>query len=124
MESSAFRSHPRTSDPLAVIAVVTGTVGALCSGLLWLYQLHPESSLLGSYSYEMAQGGPLRTNILNLAMILGAAAIVASLLGLLGTRRVRGVVTGGVLLGAFALSYPVCAMLNLVDAPFKFHFGL
>jgi hypothetical protein len=124
MESSAFRSHPRTSDPLAVIAVVTGTVGALCSGVLWLYQFHPESSLLGSYSYEIARGGPLRTNILNLALILGVAAIVASLLGLLGTRRVRNVVTGGLLLGAFALSYPVCAMLDLVNVPLKFHLGL
>jgi hypothetical protein len=123
MESSAFRSHPRTSDPLAVIAVVAGTVGALCSGLLWLYQLQPGSSLMGAYAYELAHGGPLRTNLVTLALVLGGAAIVASLLGLLGTHRVRRVVVGGMLLGAIALSYPVCAMLNLVDAPLSFHLG-
>lgn len=124
MESSAFRSHSRTSDPLAVIEVVAGSIGALCSGLLWLYQRRPDNSLLGSYAYELAHGGPLRTNLVNLALILGGVAIVASLLGLLGSRRVRTVVPGGLLLGAIAISYPVCAMLNLVDAPLKLHLGL
>jgi hypothetical protein len=124
MESSVFRSHPRTSDPLALMAVVAGTVGALCSGLLWLYQLQPGSSLMGAYAYELSHGGPLWSNLVNLAWILGGGAIIASVLGLLGTHRVRPVVVGGLLLGTIALSYPVCAMLNLVDAPFSFHLGL
>lgn len=123
MESSAFRSHPRTSDPLAVAAIVTGTVGALCSIVLWLYQLRPGNTLLGPYAYELARGGPLRTNLVSLALVLGGVAVVASLLGVLGARRVRSVVTGGLFLGAIALSYPICAMFNLVDAPLGFHLG-
>lgn len=102
---------------LGVITAVTGVAGAACSLALWLYQSQPSNSLLGSYGWEMAHGGPLRTDLIQLALVLGVVAITAGLLSSLGSREAPRSVPIGLVLGILALSYPVMAMLHAVSAP-------
>jgi hypothetical protein len=102
---------------LAVVTVVTGVAGAVCSLVLWLYQAQPANSLLGSYAWEVAHGGPLRTNLIELALVLGIVAITAGLLSTVGSREAPVSVPIGLVLGLMALSYPVMEMLHIVGTP-------
>lgn len=104
-------------DLLAVVTAVTGAAGAVCSLVLWLYQSQPSNGLLGSFAWEVAHGGPLRTNLIQLALVLGIVALTAGLLSSLGSRQAPLSVPIGLVLGLVALSYPVMAMLHIVGTP-------
>ena len=97
-----------------MLASLAGGVGAVASVILWMYHWKPQSPLLGSYAFEMVHGGPMRDDLIALALGCGIAAVAASVLGTLGSRRVRATLPVGLLLAAIALSYPVCALLHLV----------
>jgi hypothetical protein len=97
-----------------MMAAIAGGVGAVAGVILWMYHWKPQSSFMGSYAFEMVHGGPMRDNLIGLALGCGVAAIAAALLGTFGSRRVRATLPVGLILGAIALSYPVCALLHLV----------
>jgi hypothetical protein len=102
---------------MGVVTAVTGVAGTLCSLVLWLYQAQASSTLLGPYAWEIAHGGPLRTDLIQLAFVLGIVAITAGMLSSLGSREAPPSVPIGLILGAAALSYPVMAMLHVVGVP-------
>lgn len=103
---------------LGVIALLSGVAGAVTTAVLWFYQGRPQAPVLGRYGVEIANGGPLREDLILLAVLLGTVAVVGAILSSMG-----GPATGSSLasmcLGAFALTYPVMTWLNLVSAPLR-----
>jgi hypothetical protein len=108
-----FSSSGRHSNPLGVIAIITGLAGALGSGVLWVYRLNPDSTILGKYSAEISLGGALADQIALLAAILGVMAIIGSIMSTTGGEGAGGYFIG-LVLGLVALSYPVLTWLNVV----------
>ena len=108
-----FGSSGRRSNPLGVIGIITGLGGALASGVLWVYRLNPDSTILGKYSAEFALGGTLADQVALLAAILGVMAIIGSVMSTTGGEGAGGYFLG-LVLGLVALSYPVLTWLNVV----------
>ena len=57
--AGVFGSSGRRSNPLGVLSVITGIAASAASFVLWIYQVAPDSRLLGQYSAEVASGGQL-----------------------------------------------------------------
>lgn len=115
----AVGTRARPGNSLGVLAAICGVAGAVTTGVLWLYQQRPTSPLLGDYGYEVAHGGPLRDDLILLAALLGGVAILAALLSSIGGPTKPSAIAA-VLLGAFALTFPVLVWLDLVSAPLRF----
>jgi hypothetical protein len=113
-----FGSSGRHGDPLGVIAALVGVAGAACSALMWIYQINPDSTFLGSYSAQMTNGGRLGSQLVLLAAVFGLMAIIAGILSSLGGRAGASVVIA-LVLGVVALSYPVLSWLNVVSGPLR-----
>ncbi len=116
--SKVFGSSGRRTNPIGVISIVTGIAGAAASAILWIYRIQPASRILGKYSAEFAAGGQLSRQLAVLAAVLGAMAIIASMMS-----TTRGEGGGGyfigLVLGLAALSYPLLTWLNIVSGPLK-----
>ena len=109
-----FGSSGKTSNPLGVVGAVVGAIGAGFSALLWLYHFNPDSTILGSYSAQMAHGGQLADQLGTLAIVFGAIAVVLGIIGGLGGRGAGSTVLS-MILGIIALSYPVLNALHLIE---------
>ena len=116
--SGIFSSSGRHGDPLGVVAAVVGIGGAASSALLWVYQINPDSTILGKYSAQMASGGRLSSQLVLLAAVLGVMAVISGILSSLGGRA-GGAVILALVLGVVALSYPVLSWLNVVTGPLR-----
>jgi hypothetical protein len=108
-----YSSSGKTANPLAGLGILCGILGAACSAVLWLYHFQPDSTLLGSYSEQVAHGGVLADQLRILAATLGVMAIIAAIAAGLGGRG-GGTIVAALLLGIAALSYPVLTWLNVV----------
>jgi len=107
-----YGSSGKVSDPLAGIGVIVGIVAAALTAILWLYHYQPDSTLLGSYSTQITStelGDQMRV----LAAVLGLMAVIAGIAASLGGRG-RATSIAALLLGIFALSYPVLDYLDFV----------
>ena len=113
-----FGSSGKRSNPIGVISIVTGIAGALTTAVLWIYQVQPSSRIMGSYSAELAAGGRLSSQLTTLAAVLGLMAVLASMMSSSGGEGGGGYFIG-LVLGLFALSYPVLTWLNIVSGPLK-----
>jgi hypothetical protein len=113
MSSKLFGSSGRRSNPIGVISIITGLAGALASGVLWVYRLNPDSTILGKYSAQLSAGGVLVDQIAMLAAILGVMAVIGSVMSSTGGEGAGGYFIG-LVLGLVALSYPVLTWLNVV----------
>src|SRR5688572_10246081 len=111
MSSKIFGSSGRRSNPIGVISILTGLIGALASGVLWVYRLNPDSTILGQYSAQLGHGGGLTGQIAMLAAILGLMAVIGSVMSSTGGEGAGGYFIG-LVLGLVALSYPVLTWLN------------
>jgi len=89
-------------------------IGAAFSVILWIYQFNPDSSILGSYSVQVASGGPMADQLSTLALVFGLIALVMGIAGGLGGRGNSSTIAS-ILLGVVALSYPVLNALHLVE---------
>jgi len=78
----------------------------------------PSSPLLGGFGYEIAHGGPLREDLILLAGLLGAVAVLSAILSSIGGATKLSAVAA-LLLGAFALTLPVLAYFDVVQAPIR-----
>ena len=103
-------------NPLRIAAAVCGIAGALIASMLWLYQQRPHSPLLGRYGYEVAHGGPLRDDRILVAALLGIVAVLSAILSSIGGTA-KPSAMAGVLLGVFALTYPVMVWLDMIGTP-------
>ncbi len=108
----------RRTNPIGVVSIVTGIAGALCSGVLWVYQIEPGSQILGKYSAQLAAGGILSDQVTSLAAVLGMMALITSIMASSGWEG-GGAYFIGLVLGLVALSYPVVSWLNIVSEPLK-----
>ena len=108
-----YGSSGKTANPLAGLGILCGILGATCSAVLWLYHFQPDSTILGSYSEQIANGGVLADQLRVLAATLGAMAIIAAIAAGLGGRG-GGSIVAALLLGIAAMSYPVLTYLNVV----------
>ena len=108
----------KPGNTLGVVAATCGLVGVVTTMVLWLYQQRPESSLLGQYGHEIAHGGPLREDLILLAGFLGGVAVVAAILSSIGGLTKPSAITA-LLLGAFALTYPVLTWLDVIGTPLR-----
>jgi hypothetical protein len=113
-----FGSSGKRSNPIGVISIVTGFAGALMTAVLWIYQIQPSSRIMGGYSAELAAGGQLSSQLTALAAVLGLMAVLASMASSTGGEGGGGYFIG-LVLGLFALSYPVLTWLNIVSGPLK-----
>jgi hypothetical protein len=113
-----FGSSGRHSNPIGVISVITGIGGALTSAVLWIYEIEPGSQILGSYSSEVASGGLLAEQLVAMAAILGLMAVIGSMMTSSSGEGGGGYFIG-LVLGLFALSYPVLTWLDIVSGPLR-----
>jgi hypothetical protein len=118
MGERLFRSSGRTSNPLGMIAMVAGAAGTVCGSVLWVYQLNPDTTILGRYSAQLATGGQLSDEMKALAAVLGAMAVIGAILSSFGGKA-KGPAVIGLVLGVIALTYPVLSWLNIVIRPLR-----
>ena len=109
-----FGSSGKTSNPMGTVGTLVGVLGAAFSTILWIYQFNPDSSLLGTYSIQITNGGPMADQLSTLALVFGLIAVVLGIAGGLGGRG-TGSTIASILLGVVALSYPVLNALHLVE---------
>lgn len=115
--SKVFGSSGKRSNPIGFVSIFAGLCGAACSAVLWIYRIHPESRLLGSFSAEVASGGTLARQLATLAAVLGVMAILAAITATSGGSG--GSYFVGLVLGLAALSYPVLTWLKVVSGPLQ-----
>jgi hypothetical protein len=116
--AGVFGSSGRRSDPLGVMAVVTGLAASLASGVLWIYQVAPQSQLLGEYSAEVASGGQLADQLTALAAVLGLMAVLGSIMTSSSGEGGGGYFVG-LILGLIGLSYPLLTWLDVISKPLR-----
>ena len=109
-----YSSSGKTANPAGTVGVLVGIIGAAFSVILWFYHYNPTSTLLGSYSAELAAGGQLADQLKLLALVLGAIAVVLGIVAGLGGRGGSTAVFA-ILMGAVALSYPVLSGVNMIS---------
>ncbi len=114
--AGVFGSSGRHANPMGVVSIVSGLAGALTSAILWIYRVHPESQILGKYSAEVAHGGRLGEQLVVLAAVLGLMAILSSIMTSSAGQGGGGYFIG-LVLGLFALSYPLLTWLNIISGP-------
>lgn len=116
--AGVFRSSGKRSNPLGVVAVVSGLAAALASAVLWIYRVEPTSRILGQYSAEVAAGGQLAEQLAALAAVLGLMAILGAIMTS-SSGDAGGGYFIGLVLGLFGLSYPVLSWLNVISGPLR-----
>jgi hypothetical protein len=115
MNVAVATTSPRGSI-LGTVAFLCGVAGTVTTAVLWLYQRRPHSPVLGRYGHEIANGGPLREDLILLAVLFGTVAIVGAILTSMGGTANASAIAS-MCLGAVALTYPVMSWLDLVSAP-------
>jgi hypothetical protein len=114
--AGVFGSSGRHANPMGVVSIVSGLAGALTSAILWIYRVHPESQILGKYSADVAHGGQLGEQLVVLAAVLGLMAVLSSIMTSSAGQGGGGYFIG-LVLGLFALSYPLLTWLNILSGP-------
>ena len=113
-----FGSSGHRSNPAGVIGLVAGLGGALAAGVLWVYKLNPDSTIMGKYSAEIAHGGVLAGQLSVLAAVLGVMAIIGAMLASTGGEGASAYFIG-LVLGIAALTYPILTWLHVVSGNFE-----
>ncbi|HWC71819.1 MAG TPA: hypothetical protein VG993_11705 [Actinomycetota bacterium] len=111
----AIGTHHRPSDPLGVVAVLSGVAGFVSTFVLWLYQMRPTSAM-GSWLASELAVDRLHEDLIVLAALCGTVAIVGAVLSSFGGPA-RSSTVAAILLGATALTYPVLAWQGVVGMP-------
>lgn len=111
-----YQSSGRTRNPLGVVAVLAGVVGAGASTLLWAYQYDPNGLLVRSIASKLGPGIALGDRLVLLAAICGAIAVVMAIAGSLGG-SMRGSSVLATVFGVIALSYPVLTWFQVISRP-------
>ncbi len=109
-----YQSSGRVANPFGTIGVLTGVIGAAFSVILWFHHYNPGTTILGSYSTQLAGGGQFADQLGVLAAVFGLIAVVSGIIGGFGGKG-GATTVASLLLGVVALSYPVLNALNLVE---------
>jgi hypothetical protein len=114
---SSGRSY---TDPIGLVALMTGLAGALLSIALWVVRSQPETMVFGTYGRQLAAGGPFASQVAILATVLGTMALLLGIVSSVGGRAHLST-SLAIVLGLVALSYPVLTALNVVTSPLRPH---
>jgi hypothetical protein len=115
-----YQSSGRTRNPLGVVSVIVGIVGAAASVVLWAYQYDPQGALVRSFAYRLGPGLVLGDRLVVVAAICGAFAVFTAIAGSMGGSS-RGSAVVSIVLGVIALSYPALTWLQVFTRPLLHH---
>jgi hypothetical protein len=115
-----YQSSGHTRNPLGVVAVFVGAIGALASVTLWAYQYDPHGPIVRSIASSLGPGFAFGDTLVVFAAIFGALAVIAAIaVSVGGSTRASSVVA--TLLGVVALSYPLLAWFKVLTRPLLRH---
>jgi hypothetical protein len=115
-----YQSSGHTRNPLGVVSVSVGIVGAAASAILWAYQYDPNGPLVRSLAERLGPGLASGDALVLFAAIFGTFAVVSAIaLSVGGSARASTFVA--VAIGVFALSYPVLSWLKGLTRPLLRH---
>ena|SRR2546428_10862376 len=113
-----YASSGRSRNPFGFLATLVGLVGAVCSLVLWTYQLNPSSNVIRSFSARLGPGGLLGDRLSLVAVVCGALAIGMAIVFSMGG-KMRASTGVAIALGVLAVSYPALSALKVVARPFS-----
>ena len=111
-----YQSSGHTRNPLGVVSVFVGIVGALISGVLWAYHFDPNGPFVQSIASKLGPGLAFGDGMVILAAICGGLAIAMAIAGSVGGST-KGSSAIAIVFGVIALSYPVLSWLRLLSRP-------
>ena len=111
-----FGSSGTKANPMTVVGVVVGLVGAGCSAILWLHRISPDSRFIVSVTSRLTSNSVLGDRLEVVALAAGIIAILIGVVSAIGGRKAGSGVVVAVVLGLGALSYPVLVSLNLMGS--------
>jgi len=115
-----YQSSGRAANPLGVVSVSVGAIGAFASVVLWAYQYDPHGAFLRSLTARLGSGLVMGDGLMTTALVCGAASVAMAVAGSLGG-RLRGSAIVSIVLGVVALSYPILSKLDIVTRPLIHH---
>jgi hypothetical protein len=115
-----YQSSGRTANPLGVVSVLVGAVGAFASIVMWAYQYDPRGAFVRSIAAKLGPGVALGDGLVTVGLVCGAAAVAMAVAGSFGG-RMRGSAVVAIVLGVVALTYPVLSKLEIVTRPLIHH---
>jgi hypothetical protein len=111
-----YQSSGRTRDPLGVVCVLVGAIGAAASAVLWAYQYGPGGLLIRSVASKLGPGLGLGDGLILFAAVCGIFAVGMAIAGSIGGST-RGASVVAIVLGVLALSYPTLTWLQVITRP-------
>jgi hypothetical protein len=111
-----YQSSGHTRNPLGVVSVFVGVVGALASAVLWAYHYDPGGPFVRSIASKLGPGLALGDGMVLLAAICGGLAITMAIAGSVGGST-KGSSAIAIVFGAIALSYPVLSWFKVLSRP-------
>jgi len=115
-----YQSSGRTRDPLGVVCVLVGGIGAAASAVLWAYQYDPGGLLVRSVASRLGPGLGLGDGLILFAAICGIFAVALAIAGSVGGST-KGASVVAIVLGVTALSYPTLTWLRVFTRPLLHH---
>lgn len=115
-----YQSSGRTRNPLGVVSVFVGIVGAAASVILWAYQYDPDGPLVRSIAWRLGPGLASGDALVMFAAVFGALAVISAIaVSVGGSTRASSVLA--TVLGVVALSYPVLNWFKVFTRPLLRH---
>jgi len=111
-----YQSSGHTRNPLGVVSVFVGIVGALISVVLWAYQYDPGGPFVRSVASRLGPGLALGDSMVLLAAICGGLAIAMAITGSVGGST-KGSSAMAIVFGVIALSYPLLSWFKVLSRP-------
>jgi len=111
-----YQSSGHTRNPLGVVSVSVGIVGALMSAVLWAYQYDPGGPFVRSIASKLGPGLAIGDGMVLLAAICGGLAIAMAIAGSVGGST-KGSSAIAIVFGVIALSYPVLSWMKVLSRP-------
>ncbi len=115
-----YQSSGRTRNPLGVVSVVVGAIGAAASIILWAYQYDPSGPIVRSVASKLGPGLASGDALVMFAAVFGGLAVISAIaVSMGGTGKATSV--AAIVLGVIALSYPVLSWFNVFTRPLLQH---
>jgi hypothetical protein len=111
-----YQSSGRTRNPLGTVSVVVGVVGAIASAILWAYQFDPNGPLVQSFASRLGPGLGSGDALVLFATVFGGLAVISAIALSIGGSA-RASTFAAIVLGVFALSYPVLSWFQVFTRP-------